>query len=186
MKPGENKIGAKLRNLRQRSNLSLRELARRTDISVSYLSGIEHDNASPTLATLRRILIALGSSYSSFFSDGEDSGEKYVFRKSGMKTVMNDDREYTFILPQRPDIHMELMDENYFPSEGTPEFETMEHDFAGYVVSGNITLEIDDDPPVLLSCGDAFYVPHGVKLRGYCRAGEQARLLTIHYPIRKK
>ena len=186
MKAGENKIGAKLRNLRQRSNLSLRELARRTDISVSYLSGIEHDNASPTLATLRRILIALGSSYSSFFSDGEDSGEKYVFRKSGMKTVMNDDREYTFILPQRPDIHLELMDENYFPSDGMPEFETMEHDFAGYVVSGNITLEIDDEPPVQLGCGDAFHVPQGVKLRGYCRAGEKARLLTIHYPIKKQ
>ena len=108
----EAKVGARLRNLRQRSNISLRELARRTDISVSYLSGIEKDNASPTLATLRRILVALGSNFPSFFSDEpENSSETYIFRKSGMKTVMNDDREYTFILPQRPDIQIEMMDE---------------------------------------------------------------------------
>ena len=185
MSASEGKVGAKLRNLRQRSNISLRELARRTDISVSYLSGIEKDNASPTLATLRRILVALGSSLSSFFGDEDENSAKYIFRKSGMKTVMNDDREYTFILPQRPDIHMELMDENYFPSDTTPEFEVMEHDFAGYVVSGNITLEIDDNPPERLGCGDAFHVPQGTRLRGYCRAGEKARLLTIHYPIKK-
>ena len=182
----EAKVGARLRNLRQRSNISLRELARRTDISVSYLSGIEKDNASPTLATLRRILVALGSNFPSFFSDEpENSSEAYIFRKSGMKTVMNDDREYTFILPQRPDIQMEMMDENYFPSDTTPEFEVMEHDFAGYVVSGNITVEIADSGPVHLSCGDAFHVPQGVQLRGYCRQGEQARLVTIHYPGKK-
>lgn len=181
----DQKIGAKLRNLRQRSNISLRELARRTDISVSYLSGVEKDKASPTLATLRRILVALGSNFPSFFSDENENSDRYIFRKSGMKTVMNDDREYTFILPQRPDIHLEMMDENYFPCNEIPEFETMEHDFAGYVVSGNITVEIAESEPVQLSCGDAFHVPQGVKLRGYCRSGEQARLLTIHYPVKK-
>lgn len=181
MSASEGKVGARLRNLRRRSNISLRELARRTDISVSYLSGIEKDNASPTLATLRRILVALGTSFSSFFSDEDDNDSRYVFRKSGMKTVMNADREYTFILPQHPDIRMEMMDENYFPCEEIPEFETMEYDFAGYVVSGSITLEVADEPPVQLNCGDAFHVPHGVKLRGYCRAGEQARLLTVHH-----
>lgn len=182
---GEGKVGARLRNLRQRSGISLRELARRTDISVSYLSGIEKDNASPTLATLRRILVALGSNFPSFFSDEGENNEKYIFRKSGMKTVMNDDREYTFVLPQRPDIHLEMMDENYFPAAEPPEFEVMEHDFAGYVVSGDITVEIADSAPVQLTCGDAFHVPQGVRLRGYCRQGERARLLTVHYPVKK-
>ena len=30
-----------------------------------------------------------------------------------MHTVTDSDREYTFILPHRDDIHVELMDENY-------------------------------------------------------------------------
>ncbi|MCI5778924.1 MAG: helix-turn-helix domain-containing protein [Lentisphaeria bacterium] len=184
MGAGDVKVGARLRNLRQRSDISLRELARRTDISVSYLSGIEKDNASPTLATLRRILIALGSNFPSFFGDECANDEKYIFRKSGMKTVMNEDREYTFVLPQRSDVHLEMMDENYFSSAATPEFEVMEHDFAGYVVSGTITVEIDDSAPVRLSCGDAFHVPQGVRIRGYCREGERARLLTVHYPVK--
>ncbi len=185
MRPNDTKVGAKLRNLRQRSNISLRRLAKMADISVSYISAVEKDQASPTLATLRRILIALGTDFLSFFSDEDSNNERYIFRKSGMHTVTDEDREYTFILPPREDIHLEMMDENYFPGKELPEFETMEHDFAGYVVSGDIVIEIADDPPVTLSCGDAFHVPRGVPLRGYCREGEKARLLTIHYPVQQ-
>lgn len=185
MRPNDTKVGAKLRNLRQRSNISLRRLAKMADISVSYISAVEKDQASPTLATLRRILIALGTDFLSFFSDGDSNNERYIFRKSGMHTVTDADREYTFILPRRKDIHIELMDENYFSDRKLPEFEVMECDFAGYVVSGNIVLEIDEEPPAHLSSGDAFYVSQGIRLRGYCEKGEKARLLTILYPVKK-
>ncbi|MBE6389791.1 MAG: helix-turn-helix domain-containing protein [Lentisphaerae bacterium] len=185
MELDEAKIGAKLRNLRQRSNISLRQLAKSADISVSYISAVEKDQASPTLATLRRILAALGTDFLNFFSEEDNNSEKYVFRKSMMHTVTDRDREYTFILPPRKDIHLELMDENYFPGGELPEFEAMEHDFAGYVISGKIVIEIAGEAPTVLASGDAFHVPCGVQLRGYCTAGNKARLLTIHYPVRQ-
>ena len=180
---GDPKVGAKLRNLRERSNISLRQLAKIADISVSYLSSVEKDQASPTLATLKRILAALGTDFLNFFSEEDNNSEKYIFRKSGMHTVTGADREYTFILPPREDIHTEMMDENYFHGKTLPEFETMEHDFAGYVISGKIVIEIDGEPPSTLSSGDAFHVPCGTRLRGYCTAGNKARLLTTHYPV---
>ena len=71
-----------------------------------------------------------------------------------------------------------------FSGKNLPEFEIMDRDFAGYVVTGNIVVEIGDQPPTYLSCGDAFHVPRGVRLRGYCKNGEQARLLTILYPLK--
>lgn len=58
MMTSDSNLRTKLRNLRQRSNISLRQLAKRADISVSYISAVEKDQASPTLATLRRILPA--------------------------------------------------------------------------------------------------------------------------------
>ena len=184
MMSNDSKVGAKLRNLRQRSNISLRQLAKLADVSVSYISSIEKNQASPTLETLRRILTALGTNFINFFSDEDNNNEQYIFRKSAMHTVTDSDREYTFIFPHRGDIHIELMDENYFAGHNLPEFETMESDFAGYVVSGNIVIEIDHQPPAHLSCGDAFHVPRGISLRGYCEQGEKARLLTILYPVK--
>ena len=184
MMTSDSKVGAKLRNLRQRSNISLRQLAKLANVSVSYISAVEKDQASPTLATLRRILLALGTNFINFFSEEDNNNnEQYIFRKSAMHTVTDSDREYTFILPHRDDIHVELMDENYFSSKKLPEFETMDCDFAGYVVSGNIVIEIDNHPPAHLSCGDAFHVPRGISLRGYCEQGEKARLLTVLYPV---
>ena len=60
------RIGAKLKNLRLRSDISLRGLAQKAGVSVSYLSAVEKDSASPTLATLRRILAALDTNFIKF------------------------------------------------------------------------------------------------------------------------
>lgn len=179
------KVGAQLRNLRQRSDISLRQLSKMADVSVSYLSAIEKDTVSPTLATLRKVLIALGTNFYEFFNDEKTSEEKYFFRKAAMRTVTDSDREYTCILPLRDDIKFELMDEIYIEGKNLPEFETLENDFAGYVVSGNIILEIGDQKPTQLHTGDAFYVPEGTPVRGYCTSGQTARLITALSPALK-
>ncbi len=174
--------GAKIRNLRQRSNISMRQLARTAGISVSYLSNIEKDAVSPTLAMLRKILIALGTNLCDFFNENGNTGEKYFFRKKSMRTEADSDREYTFIFPHRDYIHFELMDEIYITGKNVPEFETLENDFAGYVVSGKIIIELGDEPPTELEPGDAFYVPGGMKVRGYCINGNTSRLITVLSP----
>ncbi|MBQ6474130.1 MAG: helix-turn-helix domain-containing protein [Victivallales bacterium] len=172
-------IGARIRNLRLRGNYSLRQLSQMSGVSVSYLSSIEKDLVSPTLAMLRKVLVALGTNFSEFFSDSKDNDSKYVFRKSKMQMAADHDREYTFIFPRRPNIHLDMMDEVYIPGAKLPEFETLEHDFAGYVISGEIVLDVGEEPSVHLQSGDAFYVPRGIRIRGYCEAGQQARLLTV-------
>ena len=179
------RAGAKIRNLRQRSNISMRQLARMAGISVSYLSTIEKDTVSPTLAMLRKILTALGTKFYDFFNESENVGEKYFFRKKSMHTETDSDREYTFVFPHRDYINFELMDEIYITGKNIPEFETLESDFAGYVVSGKIIIEIGDESPTELEPGDAFYVPAGMKVRGYCETGNSSRLITILSPASK-
>ena len=68
-------------------------------------------------------------------------------------------------------------------SNSISEFETFEADFCGYVLSGEITLEIGDEIPAKLSGGDAFYVPTGTRVRGYCEKGKTARVISVLFPV---
>jgi transcriptional regulator with XRE-family HTH domain len=52
-------IGARMRARRKELNLSLQDLAGRTDLTASFLSLVERDRNQPSLASLRRIADAL-------------------------------------------------------------------------------------------------------------------------------
>ena len=70
-------LGRKIRDLRQQYNLTQGELADRCELTKGYISQLENDLTSPSIATLADILNALGSNLSDFFR--EDSEEKIVF-----------------------------------------------------------------------------------------------------------
>jgi transcriptional regulator with XRE-family HTH domain len=58
----QNTLGAKLRDVRTRQNLSLREVSRRADVASGYLSQLERgDVAQPTPSTLQRLAEAYGT-----------------------------------------------------------------------------------------------------------------------------
>ena len=86
-------LGKKIRDMRNTLNLSQDELAKRCDLTKGYISQIENNLTSPSIATLIDILKALGTNLKDFFS--EDSEEKIVFTKNdyvedvevGVKTV---------------------------------------------------------------------------------------------------
>ena len=61
-----------------------------------------------------------------------------------MRTVTDPDREYTCILPVRDDIKLKLLDVFYIEGKTLPEFETLENNFANYIVSGSIIMETGD------------------------------------------
>lgn len=54
------RIGQRLHQIRTEKELSMRAVARMADISVAYLSKIEHDEANPTLEVLERLARVLG------------------------------------------------------------------------------------------------------------------------------
>ncbi len=62
-------IGIRIRQRREELGLSLRELARRIDLTASFLSQVEHDRANPSINSLRRIAAALGVSILHFLSE---------------------------------------------------------------------------------------------------------------------
>ena len=73
-------IGSRIKHLRKQKGLTLEELASRSELSKGFLSQLERNLTSPSIATLDDILEALGSSLSEFFR--EDKDERYIFRKA--------------------------------------------------------------------------------------------------------
>ena len=72
-------LGEKLRSLRQKNNLTQKELADRCELSKGFISQLESNQTSPSLSTLEDILTTLGSSFHEFFSD--ERGDNPVWRK---------------------------------------------------------------------------------------------------------
>lgn len=170
-------VGRRLGALRRRSHLSLRELSRRSGVAVSFLSRLEAGGATATLATLRKVLLALGTDLGPFFAEHLPAPPGCVIRRKEMRLVSDRGRQYTFVLPARPDVRLVMLDEELFAGE-RPAFESLPGDLAGYVLAGELLLEVKGEPPQVLEAGDAFYVPAGRPVRGRCRRGESVRLVT--------
>ena len=71
-------IGEKIKRRRVSLGLTQEELAARVELSKGFISQVERDLTSPSIATLTDILEALGMSLADFFSQ-EDTNEKVVF-----------------------------------------------------------------------------------------------------------
>jgi XRE family transcriptional regulator, regulator of sulfur utilization len=63
----EHQLGAYIRELRVKQNISMRKLASLADVSVSFLSQVERGTASPSIASLMRIAKALDQTIGSLF-----------------------------------------------------------------------------------------------------------------------
>ena len=74
-------IGKKIKMLRNINNLTQEELASRCDLTKGYISQLENDLTSPSIATLVDILEVLGSNLNEFFSS-DTIVEKIVFTNS--------------------------------------------------------------------------------------------------------
>jgi transcriptional regulator with XRE-family HTH domain len=92
-------LGERIRQLRKELNLRLVELAEQCEISTSFLSQIERDQANPSISTLHEISIALGVTVAYFFVGPDDStpdlqieSQKkpaaYVVRSNARKTLL--------------------------------------------------------------------------------------------------
>ena len=62
-------IGETVRNLRKEANLTLKQMARRTGLSVSLLSQIERAESSPSISSLYKIAVALDSKIHDLFGN---------------------------------------------------------------------------------------------------------------------
>lgn len=71
-------IGEKIKSLRIEKQLTQEELANRCELSKGFISQIENDLTSPSIATLVDILQILGTNLNEFFSDKVNERVKFT------------------------------------------------------------------------------------------------------------
>ena len=78
-------IGKKIKGLRIQRGLTQEELASRCELSKGFISLVERDLTSPSIATLMDMLESLGTDMKTFFGEATDEkvvfGEKDIFVK---------------------------------------------------------------------------------------------------------
>ena len=148
-------LGEKIKSLRLSCNLTQEELADRCELTKGYISQLENDLTSPSIATLIDILSALGTDLKEFFSDSDDE-EKVSFNKNEFIEKVTDEYVLNWVVPNAQKnvmepVHMVLhggaKTDDDFPHEGE-EF--------GFVLKGEIVLKLGKRN-VTVKKGESFY-----------------------------
>jgi len=150
-------IGKRIQQLRLRNDLTLEELASRTELTKGFLSQLERNLTSPSIQTLEDIVEALGTTMSRFFK--EDADEKVVFTAKDEFTDEQDDQIIHWIVPNAQKNKMEPIVLELKAGASSQIVDPHEGEEMGYVLSGRLVLVRDSDRKgTLLRKGETFYL----------------------------
>jgi len=130
------KIGAKLKLLRLKHNLTMEELGQRCDLSKGFISQLERNIASPSIETLKNILDVFDCSLSTFFK--HQIKEQIVFKQKDITILDEEQYQVKWIIPNAQKLLLEpviLILKAFGSSNEIPPFQGQ---IFGYVLNGTI------------------------------------------------
>ncbi len=149
-------IGKRINQLRIKNGLTLEELASRCELTKGFLSQLERNLTSPSIQTLEDITEALGTTLSKFFK--EETDEKVVFKEEDV--FVDEQEEFTtyWIVPNAQKNQMEPIILEIKPNGKSHVIPPHQGEEFGYVLSGKVTLYIDDHKGLTVKKGETFYL----------------------------
>lgn len=171
-------VGAAIKSIRKLKKMTLQDLARKSELSVSYLSMLERGLNSPTISSLQSICLALDISLTDLFSN---LGQDALVRREDRIEIFNDhDAVIYYALTdanrQIQAIQMDVCD--------SAEHISTRHvlDEFGFILKGSMIMTVEGVPTELRE-GDSFYIPAG-KNHHFCRTSdEMCSSIWIHCNI---
>lgn len=148
-------LGERIKDLRLSCELTQEELADRCELTKGYISQIENDLTSPSIATLIDILSALGTDLKEFFA-GEETEEKLTFNKNEFIEKITEEYTLNWLVPNAQKNSMEPTLIKLNPNGSTDEDFPHEGEEFGYVLKGEIILVIGKRR-VRVKKGESFY-----------------------------
>lgn len=135
-------IGKKLKELRVLKGLTQEELADRCELSKGFISQLERDLTSPSIATLIDILQCLGTTINEFFNDAPP--EQVVFKKMDFFEKIDSElhNKIEWIIPNAQKNIMEPILLTLEANGSTYPDNPHEGEEFGYVLKGNITIHL--------------------------------------------
>lgn len=161
--------------------LTQEELADRCELTKGYISQLERDLTSPSIATLKDILDCLGSSIPEFFN--EKKTEQIVFKEQDVFVKEVEEKGYriNWIVPNAQKMDMEPIILDLNENGETDEDNPHQGEEFGYVLSGTVHLTIGKER-YRVKKGECFHYktnqPHSIKNSGK----KPAKLLWISTP----
>ena len=150
------KIGERIRNLRQLSNLTQEELAERANLTKGFISQIERDLTSISLDSLVQILDALDESIPEFFRGAAE--EKIVYRQKDRVAIEKERIErFELLVPGSTNRRLEPVLLTLRQGQVTPKEPPHEGEEFGYVLQGRINLRFGKEV-LKLKKGECFYI----------------------------
>jgi transcriptional regulator with XRE-family HTH domain len=186
----ENRVGSKIRQLREAREMTVEELAEASQSSVELVKQLENGALVPSLTPLLKIARALGVRLGTFLDDMPQNGpvivraglSENVVRFSGKtERPKKSALEFYSLASDKADRHMEPFIIDIHPSpEESHKLSSHEGEEFIYVLSGEIEIFYGKDVQ-RLNAGDSIYydsiVPHDVHAAGK----EDARILAVIY-----
>lgn len=172
-------IGKKIKELRLRNDLTLEQLASRSELTKGFLSQLERNLTSPSISTLEDILEALGTNLSDFFR--EEKEQQLVF--STQDFFVDEKEEYTieWVIPNAQKNQMEPILLTLHPQGKSHELQAHAGEEFGYVVKGNVTL-IRGGKKYKMKAKDTFYLDGSTGHYLYNHGSSDAVILWVTTP----
>lgn len=145
-------IGARLKAVRLRHNLSQRALARQAGVTNATISLIESDSINPSVGSLKRVLDGVPMGLAEFFSleVDEDVTPKVFFPASELVEIGRGGISYRQVGHDLSTHSLQLMSERYAPGADTGKI-MLSHDGeeAGLIISGRLEVSVGEQKRVL-------------------------------------
>jgi transcriptional regulator with XRE-family HTH domain len=197
MRPGAPKqgetqvnVGARVKAVREKRGLTLRDISQRTDIEVTLLEEIENGTVAPPLGTVIKLAKALEMKMGYFIS-GEQNRPYTIVRRQDRKVLSRYDSkkgerygyEYESLAPHKKNRHMEPFMVTLESADTEEERSTHDGQEFIYVLEGKMEVRLEEGIHIL-EPGDAIYydstVPHLVK----CHGDDRTKILAVLYSER--
>ena len=170
-------IGKKLKELRLQNDLTLSDLASRSELTKGFLSQVERNQAAPSIATLEDILEALGSNLSEFFHEEEE--KQIVFSAQDFFEDKQDDYTIEWIIPNAQRNEMEPILLTLASHKRSQEMLAHRGEEFGYVIRGEITIHLGKKT-YKAKAGESFYYTPAKK--HYITSKKGAELIWVSSP----
>jgi transcriptional regulator with XRE-family HTH domain len=183
------RIAQKIRVKRLEKNLTIQELAKRSNVSKGLLSKIENSRTIPSLPVFITLIQSLDISLKEFFQDMVlINGKDYLLIKKNQYTAMEREGRpgfnYQYIVSQNlSTCTMEVVLLTVEPSAKGKPTTTDGYEFK-YILSGSCEYQINNET-ILLEEGDSIYFDASVPHLPINRSRRKVVMLVIYFILSK-
>lgn len=172
-------IGKKLKELRLQNELTLGDLASRSELTKGFLSQVERNLTTPSIATLADIVEALGSNLSEFFHEEEE--KQIVFSKQDFFVDEQEDYQIEWVIPNAQKNQMEPIVLTLHPHGKSQKMLSYQGEEFGYVLKGAITI-VQGNKKYKVKAKETFYMSDDKSHYLYNHGNSEAKVLWVTTP----